>query len=69
MSLKSLEKRIHGIKGKERTGSGISEYQNWDAFIKAFSLVWSNAKLYNEDGSEISQAAGELDVSWLRHST
>lgn len=36
--------------------------KSWQAFEDEISYVWNNARLYNEDGSEISILAGQLEV-------
>jgi hypothetical protein len=35
----------------------------WDAFEGEMSFIWRNAKDYNEDGSEMFDLAGQLEVS------
>ena len=55
-------KLVRGIKGREKpTGSTL--LQTWQDFEDETSFIWSNARLYNEDGSEISELAGQLEVS------
>jgi hypothetical protein len=38
-------------------------FSTWDAFIVEMRLIWSNAKLYNDDGSQIYLFAEALEVS------
>jgi hypothetical protein len=38
-------------------------FSTWDAFITEMRLIWSNAKLYNDDGSPIYLFAEALEVS------
>jgi hypothetical protein len=61
-SLKGLEKKVLGILGKNRAGSGVSEFQTWDAFAYAVNVIWSNARQYNEEESFVWEVAEELEV-------
>lgn len=36
--------------------------QDWETFATEVGLIWTNAKDYNEDGSEIYEMANELEV-------
>lgn len=38
-------------------------FSTWDAFIAEMRLIWSNAKLYNDDGSQIYMFAEALEVN------
>src|SRR5947209_14306778 len=38
-------------------------FSTWDAFIAEMRLIWSNAKLYNDDGSQIYLFAEALEAS------
>ena len=61
LSLKKLQKLVKGVHGRgERTGS--TEFRTWAAFEDRTKKLWENAYLYNEDGSEISEMAKELEV-------
>jgi Bromodomain len=44
-------------KGVER-----GKIQDWETFAAEVGLIWTNAKEYNEDGSEIYEMASELEV-------
>lgn len=61
MSLKKLQKKVKGIDGKNGT-AGISDLKTWTAFEEEASYIWKNAWHYNEDGSEISNLAKDLQV-------
>jgi ATP-dependent helicase STH1/SNF2 len=37
-------------------------FPTWDAFIAEMRLIWSNAKVYNDDGSQIYVFAESLEV-------
>jgi hypothetical protein len=37
-------------------------FKSWDAFEDAFSLIWKNARIYNEDGSDIYNLSLELEA-------
>lgn len=43
--------------------SGVSDFKSWEAFEEQTSLIWRNAREYNEEGSDITLLAGELEVS------
>lgn len=62
MSLSALRKRVRGIHGRHEN-TGVSDYKSWDSFAEDVSLLWRNAWEYNEDGSEISLLAAQLEVS------
>ncbi|KAI9811352.1 MAG: hypothetical protein M1827_005512 [Pycnora praestabilis] len=59
--LRGIQKRVLGIHGRKEA-TGISDYRGWDAFAEEVRLIWRNAWEYNEDGSDISTLAGELEV-------
>lgn len=42
--------------------TGITDFKSWDAFEEEISFIWRNAKDYNEDGSEMYELAGQLEV-------
>lgn len=50
------------MQGREKEGSGISEFKTWTAFENAFAKVWLNAQTYNADGSEFYLLAEDLKV-------
>ncbi|CAG8972979.1 hypothetical protein HYALB_00008339 [Hymenoscyphus albidus] len=54
-SLRSVQKKVKG-------SAGVSEFKTWAAFEKEMKLIWNNAWKYNEDGSEISDLARELQT-------
>ena len=60
-SFKGLQKLVRGIKGREKP-TGMSSFKSWQAFEDEASIIWTNARLYNEDGSEIFQLATEFEV-------
>lgn len=64
MSLKSAQKLVRGIKGREPP-TGTTFLKSWQAFEEEVGYIWQNARTYNEDGSDISELAGELEVSIL----
>ncbi|KXH48342.1 hypothetical protein CSIM01_10289 [Colletotrichum simmondsii] len=59
MSLRKLQKATKGIHGRNEA-TGVTDFKNWAAFEEAASLLWDNAKYYNEEGSEIYELAREL---------
>ena len=64
VSLKSVNKLVRGIKGREPP-TGSTFLKSWHAFEEEVSYIWSNARNYNEDGSDIYLLSEELEV---RHS-
>ena len=60
--LKSVQKLVRGIKGRDKP-TGVSVFKSWQSFEDEMSYIWRNARLYNEDGSSIFEAAAELEVS------
>ena len=61
LSLKGIMKLVRGVKGREKP-TGTTLLSTWQDFEDEMSFIWNNARLYNEDDSEISQLAGELQV-------
>lgn len=61
VSLAQIQKRVKGSRGKNDS-SGVSDFKTWAAFEEEFSHIWNNAWHYNEDGSEISERAKQLQV-------
>ena len=60
-SLRSIQKKVRGQKGREKA-SGQSLFTSWQTLEEELALIWNNARQYNEEGSEIYTAAGELEV-------
>lgn len=63
--LKSAQKAVRGIKGREKP-TGQTFMKSWQAFEDEISHVWINAREYNEDGSDISILAGQLEVRYTK---
>ena len=61
VSLKSVQKAVRGVKGRDKP-TGVTFLKSWAAFEEAISHIWENARTFNEDGSDISELAGELEV-------
>jgi len=57
-----VQKHVRGVKGREKP-TGVSFFRSWQSFEDEMSYIWNNARHYNEDGSEIFNLAGELEVS------
>lgn len=64
LSLKALDKQVRGQHGRG-AATGVSDFKSWSQFEDQASLLWKNAYHYNEDGSDISELAAELEVSEL----
>ncbi|THZ75589.1 Bromodomain-containing protein [Aureobasidium pullulans] len=52
-SLAGIKKQVRGKQG--------SDFKNWDAFEDEVSYIWRNARIYNEDGSDIFNLSVELE--------
>lgn len=61
MSLSAIKKKVQGVVGRDAP-TGHTLFKSWDAFENAMSLVWKNARIYNEDGSELHNLSLELEV-------
>lgn len=64
VSLKSVQKRAHGIHGRKDTVTGPTDFKSWEAFEEEVSFIWRNCREYNEDGSGMYELAGEFEV-WI----
>ena len=60
LSIKGALKLVKGIKGRDKP-TNTTFLKTWEAFENEISWIWKNARLYNEDGSDISQLAGRLE--------
>ncbi|KAI6088083.1 Bromodomain-containing protein [Hypoxylon rubiginosum] len=60
LSLKALQKQVRGQHGRGGA-TYVSDFKSWAAFEDQASLIWKNAYHYNEDGSDISLMAQELE--------
>ncbi|KAI9880143.1 MAG: hypothetical protein M1830_005172 [Pleopsidium flavum] len=65
VSLKSAQKKVRGIRGRDKP-TGVSFFRNWQAFEDEVSFIWRNARDYNEDGSDISKLAGQVETFFRR---
>jgi len=65
VSLKSVQKLVRGIKGRDKP-TGATFFKSWAAFEEEVSKIWGNARIYNEDGSPIFELAGELEEYFHR---
>lgn len=61
MSLSAIKKKVQGVVGRDAP-TGHTLFKSWDAFEQAMSLVWKNARIYNEDGSDLNNLSLELEV-------
>ncbi|KAF1360527.1 Bromodomain-containing protein [Lizonia empirigonia] len=61
MSLTAIKKKVQGVIGRDAP-TGHTLFNSWDAFENAMSLVWKNARIYNEDGSELYNLSLELEA-------
>jgi chromatin structure-remodeling complex subunit RSC4 len=61
VSLKSIQSKVKRSAG-DKDAPTISEFKSWGTFEHEMSFLWNNAWQFNEDGSEISTLATELQV-------
>ncbi|KAL0257352.1 hypothetical protein SLS55_008163 [Diplodia seriata] len=61
MSLNQVMKRVKGWINREHGFSGTSDFKNWQQLEECASLIWLNAREFNEDGSEMYNLAGEFE--------
>lgn len=62
--LRGVQKQVSGVKGRDKP-TGVSQFKSWHAFEEETRNIWINARVYNEDGSEIFELANEFEVSTL----
>ncbi|KAF2729125.1 Bromodomain-containing protein [Polyplosphaeria fusca] len=60
MSLSAVQKKVRGVRGRDAP-TGATELKSWDAFEDDVSLIWINAREYNEDGSDIYNLSIEFE--------
>ncbi|KAI9806914.1 MAG: hypothetical protein M1833_002572 [Piccolia ochrophora] len=60
VSLKQIQKRVRGVQGRNDP-TGVTIYRTWKQFEDEFRMIWKNAREYNEDDSDISALAGQLE--------
>ncbi|KAI1497053.1 Bromodomain-containing protein [Biscogniauxia marginata] len=63
LSLKALQKQVRGQHGRSEA-TYVSDFKAWAAFEDQAALIWKNAYHYNEDGSDISLMAQELEENF-----
>ena len=61
VSLRGIQKRARGI-GWKNNPMKKTAFPTWQSFEEEMGYLWSNAREFNEDGSEISILAGKLEV-------
>jgi hypothetical protein len=61
VSLNAVQKKVRGVVGRNAP-TGHTELKSWDAFEKMTSMIWKNAREYNEDGSDLYNVSLELEV-------
>ncbi|KAF2682770.1 hypothetical protein K458DRAFT_341608 [Lentithecium fluviatile CBS 122367] len=61
VSLFAVQKAVRGVIGRNAP-TGHTELKSWDAFEQTTSLIWKNAREYNEDGSDLYNVSIELEV-------
>jgi chromatin structure-remodeling complex subunit RSC4 len=61
VSLRGIQKRARGI-GSKNNPMKKTAFPTWKSYEDEMGYIWSNARAFNEDGSEISILAGKLEV-------
>jgi hypothetical protein len=61
VSLNAVQKKVRGVIGRNAP-TGHTELKSWDAFEQMTSMIWMNAREYNEDGSDLYNVSIELEV-------
>jgi len=56
--------KIIGFHGRAGA-TGITELKSWDALDCEMSKIWDNCRQFNQEGSDIYELAGELEVRVL----
>lgn len=63
VSLNKLKKEVRGTNAANgRESTGVTNFKTWESFEEEASLIWKNALHYNEDGSDISLLAKDLEI-------
>lgn len=65
MSLKGVQKKVRGQRGRD-AATGKTDLKSWQALENEMSLIWTNAREYNQDGSPLFNLAGELETFFHR---
>ncbi|KAL5376303.1 hypothetical protein PMIN03_012041 [Paraphaeosphaeria minitans] len=60
VSLSGVLKKVRGVIGRNAP-TGITELKSWEAFEQMTSMIWKNARIYNEDGSDLYNLSLELE--------
>ncbi|KAL9060451.1 MAG: hypothetical protein Q9162_000624 [Coniocarpon cinnabarinum] len=63
-SLKGIMKKVEGKQPKNPTN--VTEYKSWDAFEHEVARIWSNAREYNEDGTDMHFLADEFEEAFKK---
>ena len=61
VSFATLKRAIKG------GNTGLSKFTTWDELEEEVSLIWKNARHYNEDGSFVSELADDFEVFFNKH--
>lgn len=62
MSLNAVLKKVQGYLSRREGFRGTSDFKNWQQLEECVSLIWLNARDFNEDGSEMYNLAAEFEV-------
>lgn len=65
VSLRSISKRVRGIEGR-KPHRLTTAFPTWDSFETEMEFMWSNARKYNEDTSDIVAFAKILESYFQR---
>lgn len=62
--LKKMSKLVKGWHSRQEQ-TGTTDFKTWDALEQEMAKIWNNARIYNEDGSDVFQAANELEEFFM----
>lgn len=65
MSLKGVQKKVRGQRGRD-AATGKTDLKSWQALEDEMSLIWTNAREYNQDGSDLFNLAAELETFFYK---
>jgi hypothetical protein len=54
-------KKVRGHHGRNAP-TWKTDFHTWDALEEEMSYIWDNCRTYNEDGSDMFNLAGDLEV-------
>lgn len=62
--MRTIQRQVRGTDGR-KTGPRTTAFPTWLSFEEEMEYIWRNARDFNEDGSEIFNYAGILEVGLI----